>query len=94
MSSKYCYKIRIVTTYKDDMDKEDYVSGIYVNFDKAVSRVDRIMRDMLEEIGLEYKLTESRWNGTDHYWTNASLRNHPEIEDIYIETEHGERILG
>lgn len=94
MNNRYYYKIRIITEYKDSTEKEEYLYGVYIDFDKAVSRVDRAMRDILEGIGSDHEKIRTGFCGFDKYWTSSDIKDHPKIENIFIETEQGERILG
>lgn len=94
MNSKYCYEIRISTIYQDDTEEENYLDGVYIDFDKAVDKADKVIRDMLKEIGSDHEEIKFGYSGRDNYWTNTYLKNHSKIEYIWVEVEHGERILG
>lgn len=94
MDYKYCYKIKITTTYQNDTEEETYLDGVYIDFDNAVGRADRAMRDILEGINSEHKKTECGDFGTNYYWTRAYFKNHSRVESVYIEVEKYERILG
>ena len=93
MNSKYCYRIKVTTVYQDD-EVQNYLDGIYIDFDNAADKVDKVMRNMLEEINSDHKETEYGDFGTNYYWTRTYFKNHPRVESVYIETEQCERILG
>lgn len=94
MSNKYCYKIKITTIYQNDTEEETYLDGIYIDFDNAVDKADRAMRDILEGINSEHKKTECGDFGTNYYWTRTYFKNHSRVESVYIEVEEYGRILG
>lgn len=94
MNNKYCYKIKITTIYQNDTEEENYLDGIYIDFDNAVDKADKAMRDILEGINSEHKKTEYGDFGTNYYWTSTYFKNHPKVESVYIETEQCGRILG
>lgn len=50
MRDRYYYKIIITTIYVDDTSIENYLNGIYIDYDKAVKKADLIMERMLEDI--------------------------------------------
>lgn len=94
MNNRYYYKIRIDTIYQDDTEEESYLEGVYIDFDKAVDKADKAIRDILEGIGSDHEKIKFGYCGRDNYWTNTYLKNHPKIEYIWVEVEQGERILG
>lgn len=94
MSNKYCYRLRIDTIYQDDTEERKYLDGIYIDFDKAVDKADKVIRDMLKEISSDHEEIKFGNFGRNNYWTNTYLKNHPKIEYIWVEVEYGERILG
>ena len=94
MSSKYCYRIKITTIYQNDTEEENYLDGVYIDFDNAVDKADKVMRDMLEEINSDHKETEYGYFGTNSYWTRTYFKNHYKIESVHIEAAQYERILG
>lgn len=55
MNNKYCYRIKITTIYQNDTVDEYYLNGVYIDFDNAVDKADRAMRDILEGINSEHK---------------------------------------
>lgn len=93
MNSKYCYKIKVTTVYQEDA-VEDYLDGIYIDFDNAVDKADKTMRNMLEEINSDHKETEHGDFGIHGYWTRTYFKNHYKIQCVWVEVEQGERILG
>lgn len=93
MDYKYCYRIKVTTVYQEDA-VEEYLDGIYIYFDNAVDKADKVMRDMLEEINSDNKETEHGYYRLHGYWTRTYFKNHPKIQCVLVEAEKYERILG
>lgn len=94
MNNKYCYKIMVTYIYLDDTVDEYYLNGVYIDFNKAVAKADKTMKDILEQANFDHEKIEYQDYEEDEYQAMIYLKNHPKIESIWVEIEQGKEILG
>ena len=76
--------------YLDDTADEYYLNGVYIDFNKAVAKADKTMKDILEQADFDHEEIEHE---NHEYQIMTCLKNHPKIESIWVEVEQGEEIL-
>lgn len=76
--------------YLDDTVDEYYLNGVYIDFNKAVAKADKTMKDILEQADFDHEEIEY---GNYEYQIMTYLKNHSKIESIWVEIEQGKEIL-